>query len=306
MRRWGQAELSDCTFTAKDYDIVFVNSDQEHFSADTYQWPFENNGSVRVVAPGEVVPVSVCSQYVFWLASQFPGVRKTVDEIDVWETGTGQLLFFYLPDKPAVPLVAAVEKELKALELDCKHATLNVLEMHNDADPLDFENARQMLTKVQKRIDHLAASCEHIDNLHVEGHFGDALMILSPFGAMPNSSAEILLRKTDNVVFHPSPTSDHLEEWHCGKIDKFLADNPKLTICFDGMKFDLTPSRGKVNPWDQAHQQVSNGFKLDHRDKVTVRNPAFVVQLNGGQKQRDITREVDAVQELTNFGRVVR
>lgn len=316
MRRWDRALLGDCSATAQDFDIVFVNSDKDHLTADTYQWPFVDNGSFRVVSPTKSVPVSVCSQYVFWLASQFPGVSKTVEEIDIWEkTDTGQLFFFYLPDAPkaqaAALFGAGVEKELEALGLDCKNATLDVSEMHNDADPLDFENARIMLLAVQKRVDQLAAGCEHIDNLHVKGHFGDALMILSPFEATANSSAEILLGKTDNVVFHPSPTSDHLEEWHCGKIDKFLTDNntspdKKLTICFDEMKFDLTPSRGKVNPWDQVEKKPSNGFKLDHRNKVTVRNPSFIVQKDGGRKQEDISRRVDAAQELKDFGRVVR
>jgi len=334
MRQWDREQMLNCADTKDRFsDIVFVASDKNSWAPNTTQEPFVDNGSVRFDG-NEAVPVSVCSQYVWWLSTQFNPIRKTVDDIDIWETPTRRLFFFYLPDKPnayppaealavsgasaeasagasaeASAEASAVADELEDLALDCKNANLKVEEMH-EGDPFDLENARRMMVRVQKRVDHLAASCEHIENLHVEGPFGDALMILSPFGEMPNVSADTLLKKTDQVVFHPSfKTPYHIEEWHCGKIDKFLADNTsprkKLAICFDDLRFDLTPSRIKRDPWDRVGKQDDNGFKLDHRDRVTVRRPHFIVQVDGGKKQQDVSHEVDAAQVLKNFGRVV-
>jgi hypothetical protein len=181
--------------------------------------------------------------------------------------------------------------------------------MH-EGGPFDLENAAKMMADVQTQIEDLNRNFQHIKQLTVIGMYGDALMILSPIAGQPNLAGTQLLRKTDQIVFKPGEglqenVAGVIQPWECGKIDKFLADNMHLTICFQDQRFELSDKAGKLNIWDPrpGPDPDDNGFSLEHRRRVTLQNPTFVVEDKRGGVYTDYG--VDPARQLARFGRVV-
>jgi hypothetical protein len=161
---------------------------------------------------------------------------------------------------------------------------------------------------VQDAINKLNHDCKSIQQLNITGLYADATMILSPVAEGFNSTGKELLAKTKEVVFVPGKLKTNIEAWECGKIDKFLADNPHLRVCFAGQTFDLSSGGAEKerNAWDvrYAPDPKDNGFKLDHKDRVTVLAPKFVNVFEG--KSIDIDQGLNPTLQLKEFAHVVR
>lgn len=302
MLKWAPEEIGNCPLTDKDVAITFVASSFGDLGPQTQQKRFVSNGSFH---PDSGQPVSVCSQYLWWLSGLFTPEHqtpKTLADIEIREDRSVQPPHLYL-------FLAPKRLESPEESKDGPEApVLNVEGMH-EGNALDLENAARQMAQVQAQIDELNRNFQHVEKLTVFGLYGDALLVLSPVGGQPNTTGKQLLRKTEHIVFRP-PTlkpgkkivRDAIEPWECGKIDKFLADNPNLTICFQDQQFEL-PDGGKVNLWELRPASEEESFKLEHRRRVTVKNSQFVKTTKNGSVVTDLS--VDPARQLALFGRVV-
>jgi len=286
MEKWSREKVNNyCSLSDEDFeDITFVASDFDNWSSFTIQKKFEDNGSVHL-GPNPR-RVSVCSQYLHWLSGLFTANKlppKTLADVEIWETRPSCLFLLFASDA----IASEAYRPQKLRQVSCEVKELDIQPLHQ-GNPLDLRNAAEQMSIVQTQMANLNMGCQSINVLNVIGLYGDALMLWSPFNRDPTGKE--LLTKARKVVFIPGSIVSPIKASECPKIDKFLADNPRLQVCFENYTFEL------------SRRPEDNLFVLNNRAQVTVVKPNFVQTVDGISTEIPL---MNPAQQLSNFARAV-